>query len=922
MAQVDDGNDLGFMGTVLGRAKKVLFPETEVDTSPPRGDGDGGEGTRSALALASSSTTTSIGIPMEGRMNSKTRARRARLIRLMASNSSLANFAVASSGRAMSERPSVVGADGNGKENRKPKTHVAKRGNSMKMDAFAAASSDFTMTHSDKDDVVVAAKERRTKFTIDGRVNDVDDRRRSSHRSKDTSLHFCGELSVDGGIAGEGNNQRPSEFKQPVVRPGSSVDETTTYSIAEIDAMLLNGGRKITPGNHRGQRRRNRPAVSSLVQYEEMGECKRNSGVPSSLMTLTSSIQKTQKSRRSRRDNWKAKQLATAFHSSGQTSIPSRGRDNVASLANSVESLKIGDTADCSTPLTIRRRAMPGGITSPPGNLHRFSTLSNANVFDHSPMPDSNPNLKKRFDGKKTPIGKVNVPAASLPPATSPLAMMTKMSTSPYNFTDASMMKFGYAKGTEDKEASSPRVTVTSSSYISSPNNECNALSHARSILFSSSDDSRKSNVPRRGLAVTMEVATPRVKAHNVKVRTTSSASPRGPVRGSSVFDVEVVIPVVKNESDAFSEPQQMGLTKAAANKDKSKKMAANRKVSVCPRVTTKVVEDDNSTQVRRSSRQSKPTDRLTVTSWINKDDSNTDERLRFENSADVEGITCAIIEEAVSHTQKVGGSMEQADATEEVEGSDDASKPNSSEGSTSNHNTVQKNTAGVVSEQEWSYEDLQILHHCQKEINPTSTLYWQEVSNRVGTKTSSECQIKWQSLVPTPKVRKASKMKNANQSARIPHHDSKGGAVDDSITDDDDDDDYFDSSPYRETNLKDGKETNAAMFTGVGTSIGFTPCIKQSAKSNQSSELKFRRKGYNTYIDNLRKDIIRAEKKKIALKTSQALDDRAQISVGIDVEGGRMSGNLLPDGTVKINIPDESSDSDDIWDDHDEDED
>jgi hypothetical protein len=76
------------------------------------------------------------------------------------------------------------------------------------------------------------------------------------------------------------------------------------------------------------------------------------------------------------------------------------------------------------------------------------------------------------------------------------------------------------------------------------------------------------------------------------------------------------------------------------------------------------------------------------------------------------------------------------------------------------------------------------------------------------------------------------------------------------------------------------------------------------------------------SFTDNLRKDIIRAEKKKIALKTSQTLDDRAQISVGIDVEGGRMSGNLLPDGTVKINIPDESSDSDDIWDDHDEDED
>jgi hypothetical protein len=64
-----------------------------------------------------------------------------------------------------------------------------------------------------------------------------------------------------------------------------------------------------------------------------------------------------------------------------------------------------------------------------------------------------------------------------------------------------------------------------------------------------------------------------------------------------------------------------------------------------------------------------------------------------------------------------------------------------------------------------------------------------------------------------------------------------------------------------------------------------------------------------------------RAEKKKKSVKTNQPLGDRAHISLGIDVGGSRMSGNLLPDGTVKINIPDESSDSDDIWADHDEDE-
>jgi hypothetical protein len=75
-------------------------------------------------------------------------------------------------------------------------------------------------------------------------------------------------------------------------------------------------------------------------------------------------------------------------------------------------------------------------------------------------------------------------------------------------------------------------------------------------------------------------------------------------------------------------------------------------------------------------------------------------------------------------------------------------------------------------------------------------------------------------------------------------------------------------------------------------------------------------------FTDNLRKDINRAERKKKTVKTNQTLGGgRAHISLGLDVGGSRMSGNLLPDGTVKINTPDESSDSDDIWADHDEDE-
>lgn len=730
------------------------------------------------------------------------------------------------------------------------------------MESLAASLADVSMTRRDDGRGDAAGAGRRRGHSVEGGVVALHRRRsRNGPRAEDSSLYFCGEPPPVGGRNPEKNiRQRMKNYarreSKERVESNFSVDETT-YSIAEIDNSLLGG--KTNMGKNRGRGRRNHP-VSSLVQTEGTEEkCKRNSGL-SSLMTLTSSIQKTQiqktqKSRRSKRDKWKANHRAIACHSLGQASIPSDDRGNVASLANCVESLTIGDMAKCSTPLTIRHRALPGGITSPPVFLHRFSKLSNANIFDRSPMPDSNPNLKKRFDGKKTPSSK-KMPVR--PPVTSPspLSMVTKMSTSPYVFEDAGEEKsacaqINKARDNTGRAASNPRVLVVSSSSISSPTNECNALSHARSKLFSSNGDTLEAEVLRPGSDVTLEVATPRPKKHDFIVRTTPSASPKGPVRGSAVFDVEVVVPVMRKESDAFVAPRRKFQTKEAANEDKSTKTAVNKKVSVRPRVATKVVEDDQVTDVRRSSRQSKPTDRLTVTSWVNEDNNNTDEKVRFNNSVDAYGSGCEVIEEAVNHPPSVEKqciAVEQADATKKVKDSDDASKLNS-ERSVSNNITAQarKSTAdGSATDQEWSYDDLRILRHCQKEINPTSTLYWQEVATRVGTKTSSECQEKWQSLVLTPKVRKAPK------SARNPHHHSEGGVVDASTLDhDEDEDDLFNSSPYRD---EYGKETNGRMFTSFGTSHGLTPCIKQSTISNEPSALKFRRKGYNTYIGKTRK--------------------------------------------------------------------
>ncbi|KAL7532175.1 hypothetical protein ACHAXR_005386 [Thalassiosira sp. AJA248-18] len=231
-------------------------------------------------------------------------------------------------------------------------------------------------------------------------------------------------------------------------------------------------------------------------------------------------------------------------------------------------------------------------------------------------------------------------------------------------------------------------------------------------------------------------------------------------------------------------------------------------------------------------------------------------------------------------------------------------------EASSKNAGILQTITEDRTSEGcQWSDEELRTLRNALKEINPTSTLYWQEVAIQVGTKTSSECQIKWQSMVATPKVRKATKKKDANQPSKSDQNHSK--------SEEEDEDDLFNSSPYREADLDAAHNMIATKFNNLP---GLSPCIKQNINSKfqqeESSALKFRRKGYNTYIETLRKDINRVEKKKKTLVPNHILNNTHIHADSGDGEN-QMTGKLLPDGTIKINMQEEScdmEDMDDIW--------
>jgi len=204
----------------------------------------------------------------------------------------------------------------------------------------------------------------------------------------------------------------------------------------------------------------------------------------------------TNDSKHATKDEAQMQDTENASNNAAQEDIRSTDLVNVTSLTNDVESLKIGDDqTNCSTPLTIRHRASPGGITSPPGFLHRFSTLSSFNIFPvRSPMLDSNPNLKKRFDSKKTPDKMIALSTAT-PMEASPLATKMWMSPNQSNPNVGENKRGGDESPDDTSHAGvSPRIMITSSSFISSPDNGGKMLSAARSNLFPSNTNEQGNN--------------------------------------------------------------------------------------------------------------------------------------------------------------------------------------------------------------------------------------------------------------------------------------------------------------------------------------------------------------------------------------------------------------------------------------------
>jgi hypothetical protein len=906
---IDD--DIGFMGPILGRAKKVLFPDDyPVDDADPQ-----------------KSATT-----VNKKKKTKSRARRAGRLESVG-GSSLANATIDNNG----------GCDG--KENNRLQSSLnvsknKKRGSAhQKMDSLAVASTmpQEATTKSTESNEKNHHQQQQQQQQPPRRKASTGGRRSEGSRSilevQDSSLL----------VSSEPQQQNVNIRKSAGGRRSDGIQTCSLLTSAEPEQQQQNnhGRRKprvqfqsallpenevndISTNQQQQNRRRGRSnhPMSSLVQCGSStdttnskskggsssgGISSRSSAGASSLMALPSSTQKKSKSPQRQQ-----KKKSTRSKSKEEASL------NVSSLANEVGRLSLDSeeklilSPTFRSPLTIRHRSRrpSGDITSPEGIL-RFSTVSNSNVFpqhalmDCSPIPGLNP--RKRLDKKKTPpkiIGLSSSESPSvlepLPDKSSPQKELVESISSPEPAA-ITQMDTDTKPPTADDAAAQAAIISEAESYIGRRMARTfdNQVYHGTVTRFIkthrlwkiSYDDGDKEEMDFEELSYAMDL-------YNGKIKETDYAETRRDEEnhkpGSAVIDVEAAPPIIAKPSKAKRTYSKLP-KKQLQTTNESKEKVSNQKS-----VTVPTKEDAEPT--RKSTRAAKPTDRLTVASWKNKSRLNKN------------------INPTAEETDKVSLDSPPASNNHLIENKDD-NKPEQSQQQVLDTDPIKHD--GI-----WSNDEVAALRGAIKEMNPTSATYWEDVSSAVGTKSPYDCRQKWFSLVATPRVKRAtSKKENKPQlnaiDCKLTGEESSAIQNDD---DDNDDDDLFDATPFRRESVENQDEiaSKRSIFDQSKFSFGMSPCVLQQritkSEQNEVSDVKTRRKGYNTYIENLRKDLNRKGQKKkpdkpIPMNKNLVSDSRIFVDKS---EQNRVSGQLLPDGTVQINnIQEESFEEeeiDDMW--------
>jgi hypothetical protein len=578
-------------------------------------------------------------------------------------------------------------------------------------------------------------------------------------------------------------------------------------------------------------------------------------------------------------------------------SKPKKGALNISSLVNDVGRLSldniVGEKPSLSpmfrSPLTIRHRStsLSGNINSPEGIL-RLSTMSNSNIFrqqvlmECSPVPCLKP--RKRLDKKKTPPKIIGLSSSQSPSVLGALPDQISQelveSTSPEQPTPTDM--------DIDTNLSEAAIVSEAETYVGRRMARTfdNKVYHGTVKRFIKAhrlwkifyDDGDKEEMDFEELSYAIDLYDGKIKESD----TTESIRKEDHKPGSAVIDVETALPIKSRPNAKAKKTYSKLPAKKIQMIEGIDEQASGEIMDAASKEATE--------PTRKSTRAGKQTDRLTVASWKTESNRSNHDTVEYSpNLPPVKNYDCIV-------------------------------KPEQSQKQFCDHCLKQD---GV-----WSDDDVAALRGAIKDMNPTSATYWDDVSSAVGTKSSYDCRQKWFSLVATPKIKRATSKKESKPIVNFDDYNQadEETTVGRNICDEDDDDDLFDATPFRGEVLETHDEVTSKQSTVDKSkfSFGLSPCVLQQriAKTEKSdvSNVKNRRKGYNTYIENLRKDLNRKglkpqpHKHKPTPIMKTAVDARIFVD---ESEEHKVSGQLLLDGTVQINEQEESFEGDevdDIW--------
>ncbi|CAJ1968900.1 unnamed protein product [Cylindrotheca closterium] len=198
----------------------------------------------------------------------------------------------------------------------------------------------------------------------------------------------------------------------------------------------------------------------------------------------------------------------------------------------------------------------------------------------------------------------------------------------------------------------------------------------------------------------------------------------------------------------------------------------------------------------------------------------------------------------------------------------------------------------------QWREDEILLLKEAQKEVDPKSYSYWQDVADLVGTRSAEDCQEKWFSLAKTPNVRQRKKKGKANLK-EIPNSPQ--------------DDDIFDATPMKALFSKSSIEGDPLLGSiGFLSQLNLGSAVKvERVPIDHESKTLATKRGYKSYIKDMRREVLAKDKKKPPRlpkeKSSKARNVREKAGEG-DIE---LRGRLSPGGTIHMtsNVDEEIDD-------------